>query len=70
MRIQCQNQCRSFLNDANPRVTMTVNSPLVALGQAKPTLQVQIVTNLFKLGTTHEKPGEKADHHPSHVLVN
>ena len=49
---------------------MTVNSPLVALGQAKPPLQVQIVTNLFKLRTTHEKPGEKADHHPSHMLVN
>jgi hypothetical protein len=58
------------LNDANSRVAMTVNSPLVAFGQPKPSLQVEIVTDLFKLGLTHEEAGEKADHDPGHVLVN
>jgi hypothetical protein len=68
--VQRMDQGWSVLNDPHARVAMTVNPPLVALGQTKPPLQVEIVTNLFKLGLTHEKPCEKAAHDLGHVLVN
>jgi len=49
---------------------MTVNSPLVALGQAKPTLKIEIVLDLVEFALTHEKAGQEADHQPGHVLAN
>ena len=49
---------------------MTVNPPLVALGQAKPPFQVEVVTDLCKPGLTHEEAREKAAHDLGHVPVN
>ena len=49
---------------------MTVNSPLVAFGQAEPSLKIEIVLDLLKLSLADEKAGEEADHHPGHVLAN
>ena len=43
MGIQGMHQRRPFLNDPDPRVAVTVDPPLVALRQAKPTLQVEII---------------------------
>src|SRR3954465_9935672 len=49
---------------------MTVNSPLVAFGQAEPPLEVEIVFDLFELSLAHEKAGQEADHQRGHVLSN
>src|SRR6478609_3069376 len=59
-------QRRPFLNDPDPRVAVTVDSPLVTLGQAEPPLQIEIVPDRLELPFAHEQPGEEADHHPGH----
>jgi hypothetical protein len=51
-------------------MAMTVNSPLVAFGQAEPPLEIKIVLDLFKLSLTHKKAGQEADHQRGHVLAN
>lgn len=68
--VQCMHSRWSFQNKANPRVAMTVNPPLMTLGQAKPPLQIEIVLDLFKQAFADEQAGKKADHHLSHLLVN
>jgi hypothetical protein len=70
VRIQGQEQRRSVLNDANARMAVTVDPTLVALGQAKPPLEVEIVPDRFQLGPTDEQPGEEADHDLGHVPAN
>ena len=70
VRIQCENQRWPVLDDSNPRVAMTVNSPLVAFGQAEPPLEIEIVLDLFELSLTHKKAGQEADHQRGHVLAN
>src|SRR6516225_871879 len=49
---------------------MTVNSPLVAFGQAKPSLKIEIVPDLLELSLANEKAGQEADHQRGHVLAN
>ena len=49
---------------------MTVNPPLVTLGQAEPSLKIEIVLDLFKLPLADEKAGEEANHHRGHVQAN
>ena len=51
-------------------MAMTVNPPLVAFGQAEPSLQVEIVLDLLELSLANEKAGQEADHQRSHVLAN
>ena len=48
-------QRRPFLNDPNPRVAVTVNPPLVTLGQAEPPLQIEIVLDLLELAPRPRK---------------
>jgi hypothetical protein len=45
--IQRVHQRRTFLNDPHPGVAMAMNPPLMALGQAKPPLQIEIVLDPF-----------------------
>src|SRR5262249_61135760 len=66
VRIQRVDQRGPFLNDPNPRVAVTVDPPLVALGQTEPPLQAEIIFDLLELSFPHEQPGEGTDHHPSH----
>src|SRR5271166_184812 len=49
---------------------MTVNSSLVAFGQAEPPLEIEIVPDLFELSLSHEKAGQEADHQRGHMLAN
>jgi len=58
------------LDDPNPRVATTVNPPLVAFGQAKPSLKIEIVLDLLELFRADKKAGQEADHQLGHVLVN
>jgi hypothetical protein len=47
--IQCVDHRRPLLNDSNSCVAMTVDPPLMALGQPKPSFQIKIVLDIFKL---------------------
>jgi signal transduction histidine kinase len=49
---------------------MTVNPPLVAFGQAKPSFKIEIVLELLELARADKKAGQKADHQRRHVPVN
>ena len=49
---------------------MTVDPPLVALGQAEPALEIEIVADLLERGLTDKKAREETDHDPGHLLVN
>ena len=49
---------------------MTVNPPLVTLGQAEPSLKIEIVLDRFKLPLADEKAGEEAHHHRGHMQAN
>jgi hypothetical protein len=68
--VECVHQRGSVLNDADPRVAVAMDPPLVTLGQAKPSLQIQVVSDLFKLALADEQPGEEARHHLDHLPVN
>ena len=51
-------------------MTVPVNPPLVALGQAKPALKIEIVLDLLELARADKKAGKEADHQRGHVPVN
>ena len=51
-------------------MTAPVNPPLVALGQAKPPLQIEVVLDLLELARGDEEPGQEAGHQRRHVPVN
>ena len=70
VRIQRGDHRRPFLNDSNSRVAMTVDPPLVTLGQPKPSFQIEIVLDLFKLALADEEAREEAHHHCGHVKAN
>ena len=58
--VQSMHQRRPFLNDPNPRVAMAVDPPLVTLGQAKPTLQIEIVLDFLELALADEKARDES----------
>ncbi len=68
--IQGMHQRRAFQDDPDPRVAMTVDPPLVTLGQAEPTLQIQVVADLLERPRADEQPGKEAHHHRDHLLVD
>src|SRR5271155_3915852 len=70
VRIQGVDQRRPFLNDANSGVAMTMDPTLVTLGQAKPSLKIEVIFEFLKLVLADEKAREEADHHLGHVLAN
>ncbi len=63
-------QRRTFLNDADPRVAAAVDPPLVTLRHAKPTLQIQVVSDRFERARADEQAREEARHHLDHLPVN
>jgi len=48
MSVQGMHQRRPFLNDANPGMAVAVDPSLVALWQAKPLLQIQVVADVLE----------------------
>jgi hypothetical protein len=42
----------------------------VALGQAEPPLQIEIVADLLERGLADEEAGEEAEHHPRHLSAD
>lgn len=70
VRIQRRHQGWPCLNDPNSSVAVAVDPPRMALGQAKPALQIEIVLDLLELAFANEKPGAKADPHPRPLLMD
>src|SRR3954471_19972008 len=68
VRIQGQDQRRTFLHDPHSGMTMAVNPTLMALGLAEPPLQVEIVSRQVHVVTTEEEARLEAPHHPGHLL--
>src|SRR3954447_16086167 len=70
MCIQGMDLCGSLLNNPNARVAVAVNPPLVALGQAEPAFQIEIVSDPGELGPTDEEAGQEAQHDRGEVPVD
>jgi hypothetical protein len=68
--VQSVHQRRAFQDNADPRVAVPVEPPLVTLEQAEPTLQIQVVADLVKRPRAHEQPGQEALHHRDHLPVD
>jgi hypothetical protein len=68
--VQGMHQRRSVQDQTNPRMAVTVNPPLVTLGQAKPTLQIEIVSDRFILLLAHEQARQEAEHHRGHAVAD
>jgi hypothetical protein len=58
VRIQCVDRSRPFLNDAYPRMAMTVDPTLVTLGQAKPSFKIEVVFEFLERVLADEKARE------------
>jgi hypothetical protein len=58
------------LDDPNSGVAMTVDPPLVTLGQAEPPLKIEIVADLLERALADKKAREETDHDPGHLGVN
>jgi hypothetical protein len=68
--VQGMHPRRSVQNQANPRVAVTVDSPFVTLGHAKPALPIEVVPDRFLLLLADEEAGKDAEHHPGHALAD
>jgi hypothetical protein len=51
-------------------VAMAVDPSFVALRQPKPTLQIEIILDLFKHLVAHEKALKKTEHHRGHMVTD
>ena len=58
VRIQGQDQRRTFLHDPHSGMTMAVNPTLMALGLAEPPLKVEVVSRQVRIVTAEPLPAE------------
>ena len=68
--VQRVHQRRPFLDDPHPRMAMAVDPTLMPLGQAGPTLQIEIVVDLIEAVTASKEAGAEAPHQPRHLPVD
>ena len=68
VRVQRQQYRRPFLHQPHADVTMSMNPTLVALGQAEPPLQIEIVPRQSRVISPDEQPRGETPHHPGHLL--
>lgn len=65
--VQRASQGRPLVDQSDPCMTPSMDSPLVAFGLAKPAFQVQIVARQF-IDRTQKQPRQKAGHQSHQVL--
>jgi hypothetical protein len=70
VRVECQQQRRAFLDDADSGMTVTVNPALMPFGLFKPALQIEVVLWEFRLLLSHKQPRRKARHDAAHVVAD
>ena len=63
-------QRRPLLDDPHARVAMAVDPTLMPLGQAEPTLQIEIVVDVIERVTAGKETGAEAPHQSRHMLVD
>lgn len=68
--VQGMHQRRAVQNQANPGVAMTVNPPLVTLGQAKPSLQFEVIPDRLISLLADEESTKEAEHHRGHTMAD
>src|SRR5947209_19558750 len=68
--VQGPHQRRPPRPDPHTRVPPTLDPTLVALRQAQPTLQIEIVPDPFVLLLADEQAGEEAEHHRRHAVTD
>src|SRR4051794_39854743 len=68
MRVQRGHQRRPRLNQPDPRVATAVDPTLVALRQAEPTLQVEVILDPFVVLLADEQAGQEVEHHRRHAV--
>jgi hypothetical protein len=61
---------RSSVDDPHARVSVTMNAPLVPLGQTKGSLQIQIIDRQLDVVSAREQTGLESDHGASDVLLD
>ncbi len=66
--VQGRHQRWPVQDQPDPRVAMAVDPTLVSLGQAKPTLQIEIIPDRFILPLADEQAGDEAEHHRRHPV--
>src|SRR4051794_6990378 len=70
VRVQRGHQRRPRLDQPHPRVATTVDPTLVALRQAEPPLQIEVIPDPFVVLLTHEQAGQEAEHHRRHPMAD
>ena len=62
VRVEGQEQCGAFLDDADSGVSVAVNTALVPFGLSKPALQIEVVLRHIHVLTPNKQPRSKAGH--------
>ena len=70
MGVQSQDQRGAFLNDADARMTSSMNPSLMPFGQTKPSLQVQVVSRQVHGIAASKQTRPEACHHLGEVFVD
>ncbi len=60
----------SFLDDPHPRMAMAVDPTLMPLGQAKPALQIKVVSDVIQVVLASKEAHAEALHQTGHLLVD
>jgi hypothetical protein len=68
--VQRVRQCRPFLDNPHTRVAMAVNPTLMPLGQAEPTLEIEIVVDLIESVIARKEASTEAPHQTRHLFVD
>ena len=68
VRVEGQEPCGAFLNDADPGMLAAVDTALVPFGLFKPALQLEVVLRHVRLFPANKQPRSKAAHDMPHRL--
>jgi len=68
VRVEGQQQCGAFLNDADPGMLATVDTALMPFGLFKPALQLEVVLRHVRLFPANKEPRGKTGHDVTHML--
>jgi len=68
--VQRMHQCWPFLDNPHSRMAMAVNPTLMPLGQAEPTLEIEIVVDVIESVITSKEASTEAPHQTRHLFVD
>src|SRR5207248_8456530 len=68
VRVEGQEQCGAFLNNADPGMLAAVDTALVPFGLCKPALQIEVVLRHVRLFPANKQPRSQAAHDMPQML--